>query len=393
MILNIHPAIVALEKEMVSYRRHFHQYPELGYKEYDTGRYILSVLEDLNLPVQYPLAETGIAATMANGDGPVIALRADMDALPIQETTDIPYKSRNEGVMHACGHDGHMAILLGTLLALHRHRDLWRGTVKFLFQPAEEGGAGALRMLGEGALRDPAPASIFSLHLWNYQPIGTIGIQAGPVLAAADLFTITVQGKGGHAAAPQGAVDAVVVASQLVTVIQSIVSRNVNPLESAVVTLGSIHGGDNFNVIADKVVLEGTARAYEENVRQLVRDRLEDACRGMAGASGAVIDLDYRDGYPPTVNDDAMTTIAHQAARKVVAEGAREPYLSMGSEDMSYFLQEIPGCLFFVGSAREGDPAGSVPQHCSHYDIDERALTVGASVFMEIVMLQLPVVS
>ncbi|MCH7521932.1 MAG: amidohydrolase [Candidatus Marinimicrobia bacterium] len=388
--LNIHPAIAKLEKRIIALRRHFHQHPELSFQETETAQSILAELKGLNLEVRHPVARTGIVAVLRNGNGPCIALRADMDALPIQETGDRPYKSVNDGVMHACGHDGHLAILLGTLLALENSRDLWRGTLKFIFQPAEEGPAGARYMVEEGVLKEPKVRAIFGLHLWNYQDFGTIGVKAGPVMAAADRFTITVRGKGGHGAMPQGTVDAVIVAAQLVMSLQSIVSRNLNPLESGVVTVGQIHGGDNFNIIADEVTLTGTARAYREEDRQLIKSRIKAICDGTAASHGAAIELDYQDGYPPTINDPAMTEVAVQAARQVVGDGAGDPFRSMGGEDMAYFLQEVPGCFFFIGSAKPEHPEGAVPHHSSHFDFDERALTVGASMFVAIIQALLP---
>lgn len=388
--LNIHPTIAKLEKRIIALRRRFHQHPELSFQEVETARSILAELKGLDLEVRHPVARTGIVTILRNGAGPCIALRADMDALPIQETGDLPYKSVNDGVMHACGHDGHMAILLGALLALENRRDLWRGTLKFIFQPAEEGPAGARHMVEEGVLKEPKVKAIFGLHLWNYQDLGTIGVKSGPVMAAADRFTITVRGKGGHGAMPQGTVDAVIVAAQLVVSLQSIVSRNVNPLESGVVTVGQIHGGDNFNIIADEVTLTGTARAYREEDRQLIKSRIGAICDGTAASHGAVIELDYQDGYPPTVNDPAMTELTAQAARKVVGAGVGDPFRSMGGEDMAYFLQEVPGCFFFIGSAKPEHRKATVPHHCSHFDFDERALAVGTSVFVEIIQALLP---
>ncbi len=388
--LNIHPAIAELEKQIIAYRRHFHQHPELGFQEVETAKYILEQVKELDLDIRHPVAKTGIVATMRNGKGPCVALRADMDALPMQETGDVSYKSVNDGVMHACGHDGHIAILLGTIQALDQLRDQWRGTVKFIFQPAEEGEGGARYMVAEGALNNPDAEAIFGLHLWNYQDFGTIGVKAGPVLAAADRFEIAVKGQGGHGAMPQGTVDAVYVAAQLVVSLQSIVSRNLDPLQSGVVSIGQIQGGHSFNIIADEVALKGTARAYREEDRQLIKSRLQGICDGIAATYGAAIELDYRDGYPPTLNDPAMTEVALRAARKVAGDGVGEPYLSMGGEDMAYFLQEVPGCFIFVGSAKPEHKDEKVPHHCSHFDFDERALAVGASVFIEIVRELLP---
>ncbi len=390
MTLNIHPAIAELEKQIIAYCRHVHQHPELGFQEVETAKYILEQIKGIDLDIRHPVARTGIVATMRNGKGPCIALRADMDALPMQETGDVSYKSVNDGVMHACGHDGHIAILLGTILALDQLRDQWRGTVKFIFQPAEEGHGGARHMVAEGALKDPDAAAIFGLHVWNYQDFGAIGIKSGPILAAADTFDIAVKGVGGHGAMPQGTVDAVYVAAQLVVSLQSIVSRNLDPLQSGVVSIGQIQGGYNYNIIADEVALKGTARAYREEDRLLIKSRLQGICDGIAATYGAAIELDYRDGYPPTVNDPAMTEVARRAARKVAGDGVGEPYLSMGGEDMTYFLREVPGCFIFLGSARPEHKDEKVPHHCSHFDFDERALAVGASVFLEIVREMLP---
>ncbi len=387
--LHIHPTIAELETTMIELRRQFHQHPELGFQEIETAQTILGKLKGLNLEVRQPVAQTGIVAVLRNGNGPCIALRADMDALPIQETGKLPHKSVQDGVMHACGHDGHMAILLGTLLALESHRDLWRGTVKFIFQPAEEGFAGARHMVEAGVLKEPKVTAIFGLHLWNYQRFGTVGVMAGPVTAAADKFTITVKGTGGHGAMPQGTVDAIVVATQLVANLQTIVSRNLNPLDAGLVTIGQIHGGTNFNILADEVTLTGTVRAYRDSVRHLIKERLQALCDGTAASHQTTITLDYQDGYPPTVNDAAMTEVVAQAASQVVGEGVGEPFRSMVGEDMSYYLQKVPGCFFFLGSAKPEHKL-PVPHHSAHFDFDERALAVGASVFVGIIQALLP---
>ncbi|MCH7939959.1 MAG: amidohydrolase, partial [Candidatus Marinimicrobia bacterium] len=261
---NIHPRIAAIEQQLIAWRRHFHQHPETGFEEHETGRYIVEQLQGIDVEIQHPVAQTGVVALMRNGDGPIIALRADMDALPIQETGDVPYKSTRDGVMHACGHDAHMATLLGAATALDQLRDQWHGTIKFIFQPGEEGFAGAKQMIDDGVLKDPQVAAIFGLHVWNYQDYGTVGVKPGPTLAAADEFEITVTGTGGHAALPQQTVDIILVAAQLVVALQSIVSRNLDPLESGVVSIGMIRGGQTFNVIPTEVLLKGTARAMRE---------------------------------------------------------------------------------------------------------------------------------
>ncbi len=382
---NIHPAISELSEQIVAWRRHFHQHPELGFEEIETGKYIMEQLGSLDASVQFPVGETGIVFTMKNGQGPCIAFRADMDALPLAETNDVPYKSVNEGTMHACGHDSHMAMLMGLLTALDKNRHLWHGTVKGIFQPAEEGLGGAVKMIADGCLKNPHVEAIFGAHVWNYQASGTIGIQSGPVLAAADEFTITIEGIGGHGAAPQGTVDAIYVASQLVTNIHSIVSRNVNPLEPAAISICKIEAGTTFNILPKEATLLGTARAYSEEVRLLQKQRLAELCEGIGKAYGATITMDYVDGYPPTVNDEAMTAVVESAARRVMGDGVGVPYLSMGGEDMAYYLREIPGCFFFIGSAKPGQEPGSAPHHSPHFDIDESVMEIGASIFMQIV--------
>ena len=387
---NIHPRIAAIEQQLIAWRRHFHQHPETGFEEHDTGRYIVEQLQGIDVEIQHPVAQTGVVALMSNGDGPTIALRADMDALPIQETGDVPYKSTRDGVMHACGHDAHMATLLGAATALDQLRDQWHGTIKFIFQPGEEGFAGAKQMIDAGVLKDPPVAAIFGLHVWNYQDYGTVGVKPGPTLAAADEFEITVTGTGGHAALPQQTVDIILVAAQLVVALQSIVSRNLDPLESGVVSIGMIRGGQTFNVIPTEVLLKGTARAMREEDRLLIKARIGEICQGVASTYGAAINLNYHDSYPPTINDAQMSSLVLEAARVVVGDGAGPPFLSMGGEDMAFYLQEVPGCFFFVGSAKPEHRQRPAPHHCAHFDINERALAVGASVFIEIVQRIMP---
>ena len=306
-----------------------------------------------------------------------------MDALPIQETSDIPYKSVHNGVMHACGHDGHTAMLLGAAEIISKFQDTLNGTVKFIFQPAEEGEGGARFMIEDGCL--DGVDEIYGIHVWSYQKYGTIGVKEGPILAAADAFTITIEGKGGHGAAPQGTVDAIVVASHLVTTLQTIVSRNTNPLESTALTVGKISGGHNFNVIADTVELKGTARAYTEENRQMIKKRLNEIIEGVGSTYGAKIEMDYWDGYPPTVNHKVPVEKLVRSAGKIVGEGVGFPYLSMGGEDFSYYTQKIPGCFFFVGSTPPDQKPMSVPHHCSHFNIDERALLVGSSIYVQLI--------
>ena len=384
MNIQIRPEIEALKKTIIDTRRDIHQHPELAFDEHRTSKLVAEQLQLLGIDVQTGVGKTGVVGTLkGNKQGKTIALRADMDALPIQETNDIPYKSQNAGIMHACGHDGHTAMLLGTAEALSKQTDKLKGTVKLLFQPAEEGQGGARYMIEDGALE--GIDEVYGIHLWNYQKYGTLGVKPGPIMAAADIFEITIHGKGGHGAAPQGTKDAVVIAAQLIQTFQTIVSRNTNPIESTVITVGQINGGYNFNIIADTVTLNGTTRAYTEDNRQLIKHRMQEIISGTEKIFDANIKLDYKDGYPPTVNDPEAAKKLLNAATKILGDGAGAPYLSMGGEDFSYFLQKAPGCYFLVGSAPEDREPLSVPHHCSHFDIDERALLVGSSVYFQLI--------
>lgn len=383
MKININKEIQKISGDIYTYRRDFHQNPELSFQEYRTAETISKYLDSFGITHKTNIGETGIVGELDFGEGPTIALRADMDALPIQEIGDLEYKSKNEGVMHACGHDGHMAILLGVANVLSKNKKIKKGKIRFIFQPAEEGGGGARYMIEDGCLE--GVDEIYGLHLWNYQPLGEIGVKEGPIMAAADMFDIIVKGKGGHGAAPQGTIDAIVVASHLVTALQTIVSRDTNPLENTVVTIGKISGGENFNVIADQVKLSGTTRAYTEKNRIMIKNRMKDIIDGVSKAFGTEIVLNYKEGYPPTINHQLPTKHILDAASQVVGKGAGFPYLSMGGEDFSYYLQNIPGCFFFIGSAPDEKDTLSVPHHCSHFNIDERALLVGASVYISLI--------
>ncbi len=381
--MNIRSEIKDIEKNIIDWRRDFHQYPELGFDEHRTSKIIGEALKEMGLAPKMNVGKTGVTADLTFGEGPTIALRADMDALPMQEASGLDFSSKHDGVMHACGHDGHMAMLLGAAKVLTQNGNSFNGTVRFIFQPAEEGAGGARYMIEDGCL--DGVDEIYGIHVWNYQPVGEVGITDGPVLAAADMFEINIKGIGGHGAAPQGTVDAVVVASHLVQALQTIVSRNTNPLESTVVTIGTINGGHNFNIIADEVTLSGTARAYTEENRNLIKTRMAEIIDGVAKTFGAEISFDYEDGYPPTINHTDPVNKVLKAAQRVVGEKAGMPYLSMGGEDFSYYLQKIPGCFFFVGSAPNDQKLFETPHHCSHFTMDERALLVGPSIYLNLV--------
>ena len=380
--MNIRTEIKKIEKMIIDWRRDFHQYPELSFKEHRTGDVIADELRSMGLEPKVNVGKTGVTADLKFGDGPTIGLRADMDALPIQETSGLSFSSKNDGVMHACGHDGHMAMLLGAAKVLTQKDDQYNGTVRFIFQPAEEGEGGARYMIEDGCLE--GLDEIYGIHVWNYQPLGEVGVKDGPVLAAADMFDIKIKGIGGHGAAPQGTVDSIVIASHLVQALQTIVSRNTNPLESTVISVGKINGGHNFNIIADEVSLSGTARAYTEENRSLIKTRMKEIIQGIEKTFNAQITFDYKDGYPPTINHTEPSEKVLKAAKQVVGSKAGMPYLSMGGEDFAYYLKEKPGCFFFVGSAPNEKELFETPHHCSHFNMDERALLVGPSIYLNL---------
>lgn len=371
-----------------SRRRH----PELSYHEVKTAAWIVEQLRSYGVEeIHTGIARTGVVAVVrGQSDHPCLALRADMDALPLEETGDLEFKSTNKGVMHACGHDGHMSILLAAVKAMVAKRAEMKGTLVAIFQPAEEGYAGAQLMVEEGVLggdvAGPSVDCIMGLHLWNYDPVGRVSTRVGGVMANSDRFRIRVKGSGGHGAAPHGTVDAVLVAANVIMALQSIVSRNVSPTQSAVISCGIVQGGYAFNIIADEVEILGTCRTYDTKVQAMVADRIKSVAAGVAAAYGAGIDYDYWLGYPATVNVDA-TAVGNvlAAAEKVVGpDGAGEPTLTMAGEDFSYFLHKVPGCFFFVGSAPEGVPVGSIPHHKSVFTFSEDCLLVGASVMLQV---------
>jgi len=382
--IHIRKEIEDIAQTIISTRRDIHQHPELGFQEFRTAELIANRLTEMGIDNQTNIGKTGVVGTI-NGANPgqTIALRADMDALPIQETTDIPYKSVKDGVMHACGHDGHIAMLLGVAEVLVQKKEIIKGTVKLIFQPAEEGEGGAKLMIEDGCLN--GVDEIYGIHLWNYQDFGTIGIQHGPVMAAADGFKIDIKGIGGHGATPQGTVDAIVVASHLINTLQTIVSRNTNPLENTVVTVGKIEGGSNFNIITESVHLEGTTRAYTKENRNMIKQRMQEIIDGTAKAFGAEIDFEYRDGYPPTINHPNPTETMKTSAEKIVGEGVCKPFLSMGGEDFSYFGQKIPASYGFIGSLPTNLKPEEIPHHSPHFNFEEDAMLVGASLLLQII--------
>jgi amidohydrolase len=383
----IRPGIQTLQADLTAWRRVLHQFPELGFLEHKTAAFIQQRLQDWGIPHETGIAGTGIVAILSGAaPGPVLAIRADMDALPIQEENQVPYRSQHDGVMHACGHDGHTAIALGTAYYLSQHPRDFCGTVKIIFQPAEEGPGGAAPMIEAGVLHHPTVDAIIGLHLWNNLPLGTIGVRSGPLMAAVELFDCEIQGKGGHGALPQQTVDSIVVAAQVVGALQTIVARSVNPLDAAVVTVGSFHGGRTHNVIADTTALSGTVRYFNPVLGELIPQRFEQILSGICHSQGASYTLNYRKLYPPVINDETIAALVKSVAETVVETpaGVVPDCQTMGGEDMSYFLQAVPGCYFFLGSANT-TLGLDFPHHHPRFDFDETALGMGVEMFVRCV--------
>jgi amidohydrolase len=333
------------------------------------------------------IAKTGVSALLSGAARPerAILLRADMDALPIQEENAAPYASKNPGAMHACGHDGHMSILLHAARLARTGAARPAGSVRFVFQPAEEGPGGALPMIREGILNDPPIEAAFGLHLWSPLPTGKIALKPGPMMAGPDEFELIVRGKGGHAAYPHTAIDAVVIASHIVVALQTVVSRSTDPIETAVVSVGMFQAGSNFNILSETARLRGTIRTFKPEVRSVVIRRVREVAEGICATFGATCEFVLTDHYPPTVNDPAMTEFVAQIAGEVVGpDNVIRDFTSMGGEDMSYFLREVPGAFFFVGA---GDATRGIvhPHHSPHFDIDEGVLPVGVEIFLRII--------
>lgn len=380
--------IAEFHEDMKEWRRHIHANPELGYDCHETSAYVVEKLRSFGVDsIETGIAQTGVVALIhgQGGAGPTIGLRADMDALPIQEVRDLPYKSRNEGKMHACGHDGHTTMLLGAARYLAETRN-FKGTVALIFQPAEEGGGGGLAMCEAGILETFGIGQVYGLHNHPGEAVGTFHTRPGPLMAAADTFTIEVTGKGAHAAMPHLGVDSVLVACQIAQGLQMIPARNTDPLESCVLSITTIHSGSAHNVIPGTAELGGTVRTLDEGVREMVIARMEEVAVNMAAAHGATAKLTYQRGYPVTVNHPAETEFAAAVARSVAGEEnvVTDTTPMMGAEDFSYMLERRPGAYLFLG----GDgPAGL---HHPEFDFNDDISPVGASWFVKMVEMAQP---
>ncbi len=365
--------------ELVRYRRHFHAHPELSMEEFETAAFIERELRGFGVDeIRSGVGKTGVLATLRGGrPGPVTLLRADMDALPVHEAGDVPYRSCHAGVMHACGHDGHMAILLAAASTLAARRGDVPGTLVFCFQPGEEGFSGNKLMIEDGALENPHVDRTFALHLYTGLDVGKIGVRDGAFFASSDRFDLELIGKGGHGAMPQTAIDPVVGAAQLVTLLQTIPSREVAPREPVVVTVGSLHAGTTFNVIPERATMQGTVRAFDDETRRAVPVQIERLTDGICRAMRLEYRFDYRFVYPPTVNDPAVNDVVREVGRELLGrERVVDPHeIIMWAEDMAFMQERRPGAYFVVGA--RGPDKGTMPQHSEYYDIDEDALEVG----------------
>jgi hippurate hydrolase len=363
-------------------RRTVHQYPELAYKEEKTAAFICKNLKKLGISYTSQVAQTGVIGKITtNKNAPTVALRADMDALPITEDTGLPFASQHPGTMHACGHDGHIAMVLGAAALLQEAPP--EGNVVLLFQPAEEGEGGAKPMIEAGALE--GVDIIFGSHLDRDHQVGEIGIKTGVHTSYTDEFDLRVTGRGGHAARPHEAIDSVVIASQLVINLQTIISREINPVHPSVLTVGYLRAGTVNNAIADKAVLKGTIRTTDEGVRTQLTEKIKKMASALAILHDAEIKVIIKPGYPPVINEEKASKLAISVAERLVGKDKTIaiPYPSLGGEDFSYFLQQTPGCLFRVGAAKEG--LESVPSHSPRFDFDEEALRVGTAYMSELV--------
>ena len=361
-------------------RRDLHRFPELGFQEHRTSGVIARELENLGLEVTTGIAETGVVAQIeSRHPEPVLMMRFDMDALPVVEETNAEYASQNPGVMHACGHDGHVAIGLTVAHLLKEMRNELNGTVRLIFQPAEEGLDGARRMIAEGALGETTPKFALGAHVWNEKPVGWLGVTPGPMMAAAEIFEVEITGRGGHGALPNLAIDPVNAAAQIVVALNAIVARNVSPLQSAVVSVTSIRGGETFNVIPPKMRLQGTIRTFEPEVRSIVLERFEQIVNGVAASAGCEANIDLKSLTPAVVNDAGVAQQVMNSARMILPDSTiLSDFRTMGSEDMAFFLNEVPGCYIFVGSANPAKKLDA-PHHHPKFDFDEAALTLAAA--------------
>jgi amidohydrolase len=372
-----------LEAQAIAWRRHLHEHPELSFQEHETSDFLFELLGGADGIELVRPTETSLVAILRTGrPGKTLALRADIDALPITEETGLPFASKNDGVMHACGHDGHTAMLLAAFNELHRRRDELNGEIRFIFQHAEELGPGGAQEIVAAGLLEGVDL-VVGAHLFSQDDLGTVGVSVGPQTAAADVFEIEIHGKGGHGAAPHRAIDPIPAAAQVVSGLQHVVSRTVDPIERAVVSVTQIHAGTAFNIIPEKVELSGTVRTFTQEVRDLVREAIGTVATGIAEAHGCTCTYAYTEGYAPVVNDEAACALVEAAVRSELGDDAfYEPPPIMGGEDFSAYLAAAPGAFFIVGAGSDDHP----PHHHPRFDWDESAMRNGIAVFIRVAL-------
>jgi amidohydrolase len=397
-ILEIVKEVKRIENDIINWRRELHKIPEYSFELQKTSKYIREKLEEFD--IEYRIAaKTGIIATIyGRNDGPTIGIRADMDALPIKEETNLPYKSEHSGFMHACGHDAHVAILLGAARILSENKDNLKGNVRLIFQPAEETTGGAKLMIEEGCLENPKVDYIIGLHIGTmFKEVGNgqIGVKKGGLMASVDSFTIKVSGKGGHGALPHLCIDPILIAAEMITSLQKIVSREINPVHSAVITTGMISGGTDFNIIPEEVMFKGTIRTLDKVDRDFIGNRIQEIVNQIALANRARAAVDYKRYYPVLINDEHITKELINSANKIVkAENVVEIQSpSMAAEDVSFYLNEIPGTFFILGSTNVSNGGIDYPHHNAKFDINENVLWIGTAIFIQFIIDHLTVLS
>jgi amidohydrolase len=378
-----HQEAQAAFDQLVAWRRDFHQHPELGFQEHRTAGIVADHLRALGLEVSTGVGTTGVVAIVEGdnlpADAPTVLVRFDMDALPIHEQTGLAFASQNPGVMHACGHDGHTAIGMGVAQLLVKHRQQLPGRVKLVFQPAEEGLGGAAAMVADGVMQNPKPSAAFGLHLWSRFPLNQVIVQPGPLWANAGKFELIVRGRGGHGAMPHETIDATVVASNIVVAWQSIVARSIDPAQTAVLTVGSFHSGEVFNVISGEAKLYGTIRTFDPSVEQLLKRRMQEVADGICQAYGATCELHHLINIPAVINSPEGAHLMGEIAKEIVGdELVTQITPMMVGEDVSEFLLRAPGCFILVGAAKPGDKDPS-PHHNPTFDFDERMMPTGVA--------------
>ena len=380
----VHEADAAAMQHLITHRRELHAAPELSFKEIETAHYIAERLDALGVDkMTKGVGGTGVVADIrGERPGRAVLVRADMDGLPLTETADVPFRSRRAGVMHACGHDVHLAIALELARTLSQRRHELPGMVRFAFQPAEEQAGGAKPMIDAGVLE--GIDRVIGLHVWSQLPTGQVTVPPGVVMASADMFTLIIRGKGGHGAQPHLTVDAVVIAAEVVTALQTLVSREASPMAPVVITLGSVHGGSAANIVAGEVAIQGTLRTFDAALRRHLLERIAQVAEGIAGTMRGSSDFRHDSGTPPTINDPAIASLVSEAAIGVVGKDAVVPMEPlMVGEDFAYFLEARPGCFFLLGGAPEGAP---VVHHTPEFRIDERCLPIGLQVMTAAVL-------